>query len=201
MSGGWTAVALSRDVPAGATRAIVLDGAERVAWRGGDGAIHLWEDRCPHRGMRLSFGFVRGETLNCLYHGWQYGVGSQCIRIPAHPDLAVPPSIRAKAFPVREAGGLIWTRADDDEAAAPLAPTGLTPLASVAARAGDAALEAKLGTGPLTRIEGTGLHVAWHRADMSKAMLHALAEPGTDTLSALRALRGLRAGLEARQAA
>jgi Rieske [2Fe-2S] domain len=34
-----------------------------VVWRGQDGKVHAWEDWCPHRGMRLSFGFARGKSL------------------------------------------------------------------------------------------------------------------------------------------
>ena len=93
MTTGWTPIALGRDVPAGVTRAVLLDGRELVIWRGNGGA-HVWEDRCPHRGMRLSLGFVRDNSLNCLYHGWQYGASSSCIRIPAHPTWQWPPPSR-----------------------------------------------------------------------------------------------------------
>ncbi|GIS36806.1 MAG: hypothetical protein Ct9H90mP8_2260 [Pseudomonadota bacterium] len=29
------------------------------------------DNRCPHRGTRLSLGFFSGKQLACLYHGWQ----------------------------------------------------------------------------------------------------------------------------------
>ena len=80
----WIPIALSRDVPVGVTRAVIVDTREVMIWRGEDGVAQVWEDRCPHRGMRLSLGFVRGNALNCLYHGWQYGAGANCLRIPAH---------------------------------------------------------------------------------------------------------------------
>ena len=91
----WIPIALQKDVPPETTRAVILSGEERVVWRAADGAVQIWEDRCPHRGMRLSLGFVRGNALNCLYHGWEYSAAGPCVRIPAHPDLAVPPTIRA----------------------------------------------------------------------------------------------------------
>ena len=94
-TGGWYPVALSGGVPTGTSNGTHLFGEEIVVWRDADGAPHIWEDRCPHRGMRLSFGFVRGEALNCLYHGWQYGTAGSCQKIPAHPDLVVPNTIRA----------------------------------------------------------------------------------------------------------
>ncbi len=200
---GWTAVALSRDVPAGATRAIVLNGAELVAWRGEDGAIHLWEDRCPHRGMRLSFGFVRGDSLNCLYHGWQYGSGSQCIRIPAHPDLNVPPSIKARALAVSERGGFIWTGGDGDGPVPPEVPD-TKPLASMVVWAGESAVRARFGDGPVAQLDtpdGAVLHVAWHLVRPGKVMLHALIEPGPDYELAANWLRGVRSALEGELAA
>ena len=129
---GWYPIALSTAVTPGITRAVLLASREVMIWRGDDGASHVWEDRCPHRGMRLSFGFVRGNALNCLYHGWQYGAASSCLRIPAHPDLDVPKTIHAHAFVMEEAGGLIWTSLDAEPEAAPDIGLHATPLVSVA---------------------------------------------------------------------
>jgi Rieske [2Fe-2S] domain len=58
--------------------------------------------------MRLSHGFVRGEALSCIYHGWSYGSEGHCLRIPAHPDLAPPEAIRVPMFQVTEGHGVIW---------------------------------------------------------------------------------------------
>lgn len=107
---GWHAVALSRDVPVGQPLPVILGGREIVVWRGESGAVRAWVDRCPHRGMRLSFGFVRGDTLSCLYHGWRYRLDGGCEHIPAHPDLVPPRTITADAYPTAEAAGLVWLR-------------------------------------------------------------------------------------------
>lgn len=56
---------------------------------------------CPHRGMRLSLGFIRGDQVACLYHGWHYDAG-QCRYIPAHPQLTPPETIRVQAFETAE---------------------------------------------------------------------------------------------------
>src|SRR5688500_6795520 len=139
----WVPVALSRDVPEGTTRALTIEGEERVAWRAADGRVQLWEDRCPHRGMRLSLGFVRGNSLNCLYHGWEYEAGARCVRIPAHPDLKVPPSITARAFPVREAGAMVWTEIGEGSGRSIV--RGAAPLASLAIDAPAAVVLALIG--------------------------------------------------------
>ena len=62
----WIPVALSADIEAGTSAGTLVNGEERVVWRDDKGATHVWEDRCPHRGMRMSFGFVRGDHIACL---------------------------------------------------------------------------------------------------------------------------------------
>ncbi|MCX5516547.1 hypothetical protein C3941_18590 [Kaistia algarum] len=105
---GWYAVAIADGLEPGTSAGTRLFDREIVIWRDESGAAHAWEDRCPHRGMRLSFGFVRGDHIACLYHGWQYDTAGQCRYIPAHPDLAVPDTIKVTTYPSVEAGGLLW---------------------------------------------------------------------------------------------
>lgn len=104
----WIPVALSADIEAGTSAGTLVNGEERVVWRDDKGAIHVWEDRCPHRGMRMSFGFVRGDHIACLYHGWRYDTGGQCRYIPAHPDLEVPQTIKVPTFAATERAGIVW---------------------------------------------------------------------------------------------
>lgn len=85
-----------------------IDGYDLAVWRDPGGGVHAWDNRCPHRGMRLSHGFVRGDNLACLYHGWHFGQDGVCAYIPAHPDLEPPATIRTKRFEVTERSGVIW---------------------------------------------------------------------------------------------
>ena len=199
----WVPIALSRDVPEGVTRAVLLEGEERVVWRAADGAVQVWEDRCPHRGMRLSLGFVRGDALNCLYHGWTYEAGATCIRIPAHPDLKVPPTIKAKAFAVREGGGMIFTAVDESGGRAVV--RGATAVASLAVDAPADAILARLGGEPIAghqlviaTLAGAEMNVGWHAPSPTRTMLHAAlrGDGGGDVGAALAALRRLRADVE-----
>lgn len=113
----WIPVALSADIEAGTSAGTLVNGEERVVWRDDKGEIHVWEDRCPHRGMRMSFGFVRGDHIACLYHGWRYDTGGQCRYIPAHPDLEVPQTIKVPTFAATERAGIIWMAPDGADAA------------------------------------------------------------------------------------
>lgn len=202
----WFPVALCRDLPPGATRAAVIDGAARVIWRAENGQVQVWEDRCPHRGMRLSFGFVRGNSLNCLYHGWEYAAGSPCVRIPAHPDLEVPNTIKATSFAAAEAGGMIWTRNEGDGAM--LDVPDATPVASLAVAAPVEAIKGLCAAVEQWRAQvfaadlaGSVLTIGWHETGSGTTMLHATVPVGSDPAAALRELRGLRDRAESRVAA
>lgn len=129
----WSPVALSNMVEAGSSTGVVVDGVELVVWRDSSGRAHVWEDRCPHRGMRMSFGFVRGDHLACLYHGWQYDTAGQCRHIPAHPDLEVPQTIRMRTFATVERNGIIWagSSADTEPVLLPDEVANITPVRSL----------------------------------------------------------------------
>ncbi|TPP06635.1 Rieske (2Fe-2S) protein [Rhizobium glycinendophyticum] len=113
----WIPVALSADIEAGTSAGTLVNAEERVVWRDDKGAIHVWEDRCPHRGMRMSFGFVRGDHIACLYHGWRYDTSGQCRYIPAHPDLDVPQTIKVPTFAATERAGIVWMAPEGADAA------------------------------------------------------------------------------------
>ena len=203
----WHPVALSIDVPVGATRAVILEDREIVLWRGADGAVHAWDDRCPHRGMRLSYGFVRGGSLNCLYHGWEYEGSSRCVRIPAHPDLEVPKTIRATAYAVRDAGGLVWMNLDPSPATEPPDTPSAVPLITTAINRPINEIRAALGQSAGAIVVRDGLVVALHAASGEKTLLHALgvgiADNPASRKAGAAAVRALRRQVEtvAREAA
>lgn len=128
---GWTPVALSQDIPPVTSAGTVCNGVEIVVWRDTAGAVHAWEDRCPHRGMKLSFGFVRGDRIACLYHGWEYDSSAACRYIPAHPELDVPATIRVARYRAVDAGGRVWVAGVDDLDAAPECGGSFAPLRSL----------------------------------------------------------------------
>ena len=109
----WHPVAASDSLAAGTSRPFMLLGRELVAWRTADGTLHAAEDRCPHRGTRLSIGRIDGNTLVCAYHGWRYASSGQCVHIPAHPELTPPGSARLAMHHARERHGLVWACAGE----------------------------------------------------------------------------------------
>ncbi len=110
----WNAVALDSQIRASSSNPVIVNDYALALWRSASGEVNAWEDRCPHRGMRLSLGFVEGERLRCIYHGWGYGPDGQCKVIPAHPDLTPPKTICAQRHAVESRYGLIWTNLAED---------------------------------------------------------------------------------------
>jgi nitrite reductase/ring-hydroxylating ferredoxin subunit len=127
----WHPVALSHSIEAGSSAGTRLLDQELVVWRDHSGIAHVWEDRCPHRGMKLSFGFVRGDHIACLYHGWQYNSGGHCQYIPAHPALEVPKTIKVPVYSAHERNGMIWTTLSENPAPVPEEDEPVVPLRSL----------------------------------------------------------------------
>lgn len=76
-----------------------------VLYRTEEGGVVALEDRCPHRQAPLSIGKLRGDAIECGYHGFQFGPSGRCVRVPS---MSSPPPIGVEAYPVREIGPLIW---------------------------------------------------------------------------------------------
>lgn len=110
----WYPIASSDDLPFRHVYQGQLLGRELAVWRADDGNVNVWENRCLHRGVRLSIGVNEGAELKCQYHGWRYANRSAgCTYIPAHPADAPARRIQNKTYPVAEAFGLVWSAAQD----------------------------------------------------------------------------------------
>lgn len=202
MTMDWTPVALSRDVPPLVVLPVVAGGHELALWRSASGRLAAWADRCPHRGMRLSHGFVRGEALSCIYHGWSYGAGGNCLRIPAHPDLEPPDTIRVPVHAAVEAGGVIWV-AEAAQAAAPPDFGDMVALRSLTVEAGAGAVAALSGLDGLEllrgQVDGVAVAVAVQPLAEGRCVLHVLTAAASDRerIAVSRAFEALRRRAEA----
>ena len=90
----WTSVAHAHELPDGGRQCITLHARELVVFRLGDDvfAVH---NQCPHAGLPLEEGHLRGRVLTCPYHGYAYRIDTgRNIDFP-HEE---PP---ARTFPAR----------------------------------------------------------------------------------------------------
>jgi nitrite reductase/ring-hydroxylating ferredoxin subunit len=87
-----------------------LLGEDLVAFRDTAGTVALLPALCAHRGAPLFFGRNEEYGLRCIYHGWKYDVAGHCVAMPNEPaESDFKHKIRLTAYPVREAGGVLWT--------------------------------------------------------------------------------------------
>ncbi|MDE0665694.1 MAG: Rieske 2Fe-2S domain-containing protein [Acidimicrobiaceae bacterium] len=106
----WHPVASAHDVPYRHVHQAQLLGRELAVWRADDDYVNVWENRCLHRGVRLSIGSNDGTELRCQYHGWRYANRSAgCTYIPAHPADAPARTICNRTFSSVERYGLVWS--------------------------------------------------------------------------------------------
>ncbi|MCA3450075.1 MAG: Rieske 2Fe-2S domain-containing protein [Rhodobacter sp.] len=193
MTAAWTPGALARDLPRLGVVPLCVDGIDIALWRSASGRVAAWADRCPHRGMRLSHGFVRGEALSCIYHGWSYGSEGQCLRIPAHPDLKPPEAIRVPVFQAMESGGVVWIARHGSDLAPPAVDgfplRSLTVEAAVDWAAAGFALSGAVARGNLSGIAVT---ILVQPLPHDRFVLHALADSAAPA-ALIEASRGLEA--------
>jgi phenylpropionate dioxygenase-like ring-hydroxylating dioxygenase large terminal subunit len=77
-----------------------------VIFRKPDGSPVALEDACPHRKLPLSRGRLKGDLIECGYHGLTLDASGQCVRIPS--QSVIPPGACVRAYPLVEKWQLLW---------------------------------------------------------------------------------------------
>jgi len=84
-------------------------GKNMILFRDRSGKPVALEDRCCHRNVRLSLGYLNDNTVVCGYHGWEYDCNGDCVRIPSQSEEAkIPKTARIKSYPLKEFNRWIW---------------------------------------------------------------------------------------------
>ncbi len=104
----WQPVYLGRDLPPGKTVPIQIMNEWFTLYRGESGTPYVVGFRCPHRNTQLSPGWVRGDTLQCFYHGWTFDGSGACVARPAEQQPAGGDRTSIPAFPCHEHRGVIY---------------------------------------------------------------------------------------------
>lgn len=105
----WYPVARSEEVNGETPIRVRILGVHFVAFRDAAGQAHVLSDTCIHRGGALGNGRVRGDCVECPYHGWQFAGDGHCRVIPSLGNGQHPPA-RAKvdSYPVEERYGIVF---------------------------------------------------------------------------------------------
>jgi 5,5'-dehydrodivanillate O-demethylase len=110
----WQPVALSDDLVFGRPKRIKRLGTFYTLYRGEDGATRLTQDRCPHRGTSLAYGWVEGNSIRCRYHGWKFDGTGQGEDFPAE-TATYASKICLKTYPTSEYLGIIFAYLGDGD--------------------------------------------------------------------------------------
>jgi phthalate 4,5-dioxygenase oxygenase subunit len=108
----WVPACLAEEVaePDGPPVRTTLFGDRFVVFRDTAGTLALVDERCPHRLASLALGRNEEGGLRCIYHGWKFDVAGACVDMPTEPGaFGFRDRIKLPSFPVREAGGMVWT--------------------------------------------------------------------------------------------
>jgi 5,5'-dehydrodivanillate O-demethylase len=103
----WQPVYRAEDLQPGHAKPIRIMHEDFTLYRGEDGAPHLLDFRCAHRGTQLSTGWVEGDCIRCFYHGWKYDQTGQCVEQPAE-DASFASKVKIRSYPCEEYLGLIF---------------------------------------------------------------------------------------------
>src|SRR4051812_11629877 len=103
----WQPVAITDDLKPGQPVPLRVLSEDLTLYRGESGKAYLVGGRCAHRCVVLHTGWVEGEQIRCMYHGWKYDGTGQCTEMPAEkksrPDL-----VKIEGYPTHEYAGLIF---------------------------------------------------------------------------------------------
>ncbi|MCP3732124.1 Rieske 2Fe-2S domain-containing protein [Sphingomonas sp. MG17] len=107
----WLPCGLSSDLPEPDSdpKPITLLGQDYVMFRNTVGQVAVMREQCCHRGASLLLGRVEDGGIRCIYHGWKFAPdGTVLEMLNCRNPERFTDKYRQPAFPVREAGGMIW---------------------------------------------------------------------------------------------
>ena len=83
-------------------------GQQFALWRDTKGKVQCISNTCSHRSGALADGRIRGDCVECPYHGWTFNGDGSCVRLPSlGPDAKIPDRTRIDAYPVEERYGFV----------------------------------------------------------------------------------------------
>ena len=106
LKNAWYVAAWSDEV-SDKPRSIRILGEKICLFRNGSNQLVAFEDFCPHRRLPLSMGRIKGDLLECGYHGLTFDCEGKCVSAPTN-DNNIPDKAQVNTYPLEERYGLIW---------------------------------------------------------------------------------------------
>ncbi|CAI6080380.1 Assimilatory nitrite reductase [NAD(P)H] small subunit [Paenibacillus sp. JJ-100] len=70
------------DIDEKGARTFLIQDTEIAVFKLSDGTLHAVENRCPHKGGKLSEGMVCGTAVHCPLHDWKIDLRSGRVHEP-----------------------------------------------------------------------------------------------------------------------
>lgn len=154
-------------------------GKDVLLYRDTNGKPVALEDRCCHRNVHLSLGYLKDDTVVCGYHGWEYDKTGQCTFIPSQlSDAKIPPKACIKNYPVKEFNKWIWVFPGDNELANKISPIDIPEMDELDFTYGTYVFEADLESTAESLIDP--YHIAYTHRDSIKSLLGQIEEYPAD---------------------
>ena len=108
----WYVVLQSKELKPGKPVGVTRMGEKMVFWRDSAGKPVCQADFCPHRGVALSIGCLKGDRIQCPFHGFEYD--STGVALSFRPTegqqnhrkrLRLPPIQPGKPMDISTSGG------------------------------------------------------------------------------------------------
>jgi vanillate O-demethylase monooxygenase subunit len=115
----WWVAAFSDEVSRDMLGRWLLD-TPVLMYRREDGVAVALENRCPHRSAPLSLGCLKGDNVECGYHGFTFSPEGDCVHAPS---MQAPlPAANIRSFPVIEQSPFVWVYLGDPAKIADVPP-------------------------------------------------------------------------------
>ncbi len=105
LKNAWYVAAWGEEVTRDLQQIMVLN-QKICIFRNEAGEVIALEDACPHRKLPLSKGRIKGDTVECGYHGLTFDCAGQCVWAPGAGRI--PSNAKVHAYPCHEKYGLVW---------------------------------------------------------------------------------------------
>ena len=103
---GWYQIAYSDEIQPGDVKPLKYFGQDLVIWRSEEGELCVLDAFCPHLGAHLGHGGkVKGSSIECPFHAWQFGTDGKCTAVPYAEHL--PRKARVPKWRTKEVANMV----------------------------------------------------------------------------------------------
>lgn len=89
-----------------------INGIPVAVFRGEGGKVGILLDRCPHRNIQMSKGYLENNNLVCRYHGWHFD-RRICVKVAQLKENDYEPSRNAISFYTIEKEGFVYVQCNN----------------------------------------------------------------------------------------